>query len=79
MLILCVIIYPQNICDSGVASANLSDHELVFVSERSIGGKLPLNSRPLGTMLTIIRVISGGTLKVLLGTLFLLSMDRLSV
>ena len=22
--------YPQNICDSGVVSANLSDHELVY-------------------------------------------------
>lgn len=69
--------YPQNICDSGVVSANLSDHELV--SERSIGGKPPLNLRPLGTMLIIIRVISGGSLKVLPGTLFLLPMDRLLV
>ena len=69
--------YPQNICDSGVVSANLSDHELVIiVSERSTGGKLPLNSRPLGTMLIIIRVIYGGTLKVLLGTLFLLPSQK---
>ena len=79
------------------------------MSERSIGGKPPLNSRPAGrknralqvppvvpykalekfskalygatggAMLIIIRVISGGTLNVLLGTLFLLPMDRLLV
>ena len=72
--------YPQNICDSGVVSANLSViMSLFLVSERSIGGKLQLNSRPLETMLIIIRVISGGTLKVLLGTLFLSPMGRLSM
>ena len=49
------------------------------MSERSIGGKPPLNLRPLGTMLIIIRVISAGTLKVLPGTLVLLPMDRLLV
>ena len=75
LIVLVAINCPQNVCESGLVSTHLSDHELVYCVRNYNGKEHPLKSRPSEIMRILMLTPFVKTWKVLTGILILVPMD----